>query len=386
MDLEKVYLLGPYPPQKGGIANHTRKLHQHLLRHIPVKVFAYRDPFPKCFFPGIHQGLIDNEEEDVSFNLSYKSPQSWNSTAQGIKDEDANAVLIIIWWSFFYSFHFKWLIYKLRKSRTRIVFLCHNTFDHNGSPLKKLISRQCLSQPAGYIFHSEGERKKISDYAGDSNSLVFPHPINTPKPPAENQSSTNRTSSFQILFFGIIRPYKGIDVLIEALKLIHSTRVHLTIAGEWWKGQDALKATCQELHSQGKLTLRDHYLSDDEVKKLMAATDVLILPYKSATNSGVLAQAFEYQKPAIVTDVGTLPEHISDGKNGYVVAPDNPNKLADAIMQAEKDWSERKSTSVQNSQIHDLYSWDRFAEATYEFIRKPKMLQPFLSHPRLIFD
>jgi glycosyltransferase involved in cell wall biosynthesis len=141
-----------------------------------------------------------------------------------------------------------------------------------------------------------------------------------------------REHALELLFFGFVRPYKGLDVLLEALAMLpRDLDVRLTVAGEFWHGAEEARAQISRLGIGNRVTIVDRYLPQEEVADYFARADAIVLPYRSATGSGVVAIAYHYEKPVIVTAVGGLPDVVEEGVTGFLVPPEDPRALADTI-------------------------------------------------------
>lgn len=364
----RITILGPFTPYRGGIAAHTTRLKQALEAHGPVQAEAYRNPFPKWLYPGEYPGDLKGHPDclpEVHYDLSYLWPGAWPRVAKRILRASPDAVLIP-WWTFFFAPHYFWLVRKLRRTDIPVIFLCHNFFDHEAAGWKKSLSLKALRQASGFVFHSAEEQALARNYFPHIPSLLSPHPLYDHLPAAK--SSHAKGERLELLFFGLVRPYKGLEDLIEAIESIGDRSIRLTVAGEWWAHQDSLKERCRKLEAEGRARLIDRYLSDAEAATAFQDCDAVILPYRSATNSGVLAHALQARKPVIVTKTGALPEMVTDGNSGLVVPPGSPRSLQDAIhllgkmIEAGHDF--QPAIERQCSEL----GWDVFAKRLVTFL------------------
>lgn len=368
----RITILGPFTPYRGGIAAHTTRLKQALEAHGPVQAEAYRNPFPKWLYPGEYPGDLKGHPDclpEVHYDLSYLWPGAWPQVAKRILRANPDAVLIP-WWTFFFAPHYFWLVRKLRRADIPVIFLCHNFFDHEVAGWKKWLSLKALRQASGFVFHSAEEQALAWNYFPRIPSLLSPHPLYDHLP--ATKSSPAKSGHLELLFFGMVRPYKGLEDLVQAIETIDDPSIRLTIAGEWWGHQDALKQRCRKLAAAGRIRLIDRYLSDAEAGEVFANCQAVVLPYRKATNSGVLAHALQAKKPVIVTRTGALTEMVEDGHSGFVVSPASPGELQDAI--------ERLGAMIRDG--HDFrptiehqcrtLGWDIFADRLIDLINKLK--------------
>ena len=369
MSIEKITIVGPFSPYRGGIATHTTRLFTELGTTVNVDAEAYRNPFPKWLYPGKHQGDLNMHPDcipNIHYDLSYHLPGAWGRVASRIIQNKTDAV-IIPWWTFFFAPHYGYLCKRLRRHKIPIIFLCHNLFDHESARWKKWLSLKALGQGTAFIFHSAEEQALARRHFPSKASLLFPHPIYDQF--FQRDVSSSDTSTIQLLCFGLVRPYKGLDTLITALET-YPIKAHLTVAGEWWNGQTDLYKRCKVLEQQGRLTLIDHYITDEVAEQLFAESHCVILPYKKATNSGVLAHAIHMGKPAIATQTGAFPQCINSEKTGLLVPPDDPAKLTKAIQQIQTMYAEGHDFTPAIESMASIMSWDAFADDISEFIPK----------------
>lgn len=368
MEKPRLAIVGPLKPYRGGIAEHTTRFYQSLKEDAFVHVEAYSEPFPRLLYPGQHTPKIGSNPNcisEINYDLTYNPFKSWSLALDRIVKFQPNAI-IVPWWTFFFAPHYFWMCSRLNRLGIPAIFLCHNLIDHEASVWKKWGCVKTLALAKGFIFHSACEERKANEYFPNTPTLLFPHPIYDH---INFDLKTKQTiEPLRLLFFGIVRKYKGLEDLISAIERIKSSRVHLTVAGEWWKGNDKLHKRCEDLSKAGMLTLIDRFVTDHETKTLFENTHALILPYRKATNSGVLALAIRARKPAIVTRTGALPVSVIDGKTGYIVPPGDQLALIEAIRKLS---NKIKIGYDFGSNIENLgkgMSWNRFAEKSLNFI------------------
>ncbi|HAQ58894.1 MAG TPA: hypothetical protein DCR32_07790 [Opitutae bacterium] len=367
MSPSKIAILGPLHPYRGGIAAHTTRLRKALQVKREVHTEAYRDPFPKWLYPGEHIGDLKEHPdtlEDVHYDLDYKLTGAWSTVTRRLIAERPDAVLIP-WWTFFFSPHIWLLSRKLKRKKIPLVLICHNLFDHDSSKWKNWLSLQAIKQASGFICHSPEIETELAERFPTTPRLFYPHPIYDQF--TQRDSSPADATTIQLLFFGLVRPYKGLDTLISALES-YPGKAHLTVAGEWWGEQSELLARCKSLEQQGRLTLLDHYIDDDAAGQLFADCHCVMLPYKKATNSGVLAHAIHMNKPAIASNTGAFPFCIKHGATGFLVPPDDVAELTNAIQQVQQMHCNAHDFAPAIESMAASMSWDTFADKVAEFI------------------
>jgi len=363
-------LVGPLHPYRGGIAAHTTRLRRELIElDVDVVTHAFCNPFPRILYPGEHVGNLAVHPErlhDVEYCLTYRWPRDWSTVYRALSADPVDAV-IIPWWTFFFSLHVGWLSRKLQARGVPTVFLCHNLFDHEAAFYKKAATRWALREAAGFIFHSPDEAEKARQCFGEQHSLLFPHPLydhfQLEKFPKDHDPSITR-----LLFFGLVRAYKGLEDLIDAFEQMHLEDLELTVAGEWWGRQEKLKNRCRGLASEGRLRLIDRFLTNQEAAAEFHRCDLVVLPYRRATNSGVLAHAIHECKPVVATRTGGLPLSVIDGKTGFLAEPENPASLAQAMEDAVERIRSGHDFNPAIKELASTMSWKEFSEKIVAFI------------------
>ncbi len=356
----KIAIVGPFTPYPGGIANHSTRLAEALESQHDVHREAFSQPFPKWLYPGRHPGNLRNSPHllpHTNYDLTYIFPGAWPKVLRRLVRANPDAV-IIPWWTFFFALHYRWLTARLSRCGIRTVFMCHNLFDHESTHWKNVFCRFALKHADSLVFHSAEEASLAKEFLPAIPTLVRPHPVYDHLPPYEALPPKGKT---HLLFFGFVRPYKGLDDLILAIERIGNPDLHLTIAGDWWKGQDELHARCQKLAQEGLVTLLDHYVEDKQAAELFARCHAVVLPYRRATNSGVLAHAIQAGKPVIASNSGGIPLAVIDGKTGYLFPPSNVEELVEAIGKLCADIESHRDFVPDILSIAEGMSWNGFA-------------------------
>ena len=333
-------LIGPTYPYRGGIAHYTTLLAQHLQKAHEVLLLSFSRQYPTWLFPG--RSDKDPSERPLQTEAEYLldplNPLTWRHTLQQIQQWQADAV-VIPWWHPYFApvwFGLGRGIQQL-KPRPKLLFICHNVQPHEQGSLSRLllpsVLKSVLGRGDGFIVHSQADRTILHSYLPRARVIVSPHPtyaaIGDQKDlPFPLQLPIDRPL---LLFCGLVRSYKGLDVLLEAMALLKRP-YHLLIAGEFW--QNGLANAQKQINRLGLtdcVTILDDYLPDELLAACIDQANVVVLPYRSATQSGIVQIAFGRHKPVITTNVGGLAEAVTDGSMGLVVPPEDPSALARAI-------------------------------------------------------
>lgn len=359
-------LIGPTYPYRGGIAHYTTLLAQHLRQEHEVLLISFSRQYPRWLFPG-------RDDRDPSQNplttpaeylLDSLNPWSWRQTLQRIQTWQAD-VVVIPWWVPFWAPVWAYLGWGIKRlpGPPRLLFICHNVLPHEESRLDKLALRLALSSGDGFIVHSQADGQRLRGIWPEARVQVTPLPTyeGLGQSAAASPTLSLPTDRPILLFFGFVRPYKGLDVLLEALPLVLAQRpVHLVIVGEFWQGAERYEEQIERLGLRPHITLMDRYVPDEELIAYVQRANVAILPYRSATQSAVVQVALGHGCPVITTNVGGLAEAVEDGVTGLVVPPENPTALAAAINHylTQNQESLFRANLQQNiQQTNNRFSW-----------------------------
>jgi glycosyltransferase involved in cell wall biosynthesis len=331
----KIAIVGPTFPYKGGGAHHTTELaHRLAAAGHEVTLESWRAQYPSFLYPG--QQTI-SAPEGTPFpgtvrRLSWRRPDGWLRAGRRLRSYDLVVLAVL---SPVQVPAYLGILTGLRR-RAKVVALCHNVLPHERKPYDEPLMRALLRRVDGVLVHSDGQAELARTLTG--------RPVRVAEMPAHLPTGKDHDSAGgmagspgaapgarnRLLFFGIVRPYKGLDVLLRALAA-GPADVGLTVAGEFWGGLDETQKLLAELGLTDRVELRPGYVPADEVPRLFAAADALVLPYRSATASQNVWMAFEEGVPVIATRVGGFAEQIRDGVDGLVCEPDDAGSLADAL-------------------------------------------------------
>lgn len=318
----RIAIVGPTYPYKGGGAQHTTELAHRLaaLGH-DVVIESWRAQYPSFLYPG--QQTIDAPEGTpyprTVRRLDWRRPDGWVAAGRRLRSADLVVLAVL---SPVQVPAYLGILYGIgRKART--VALCHNVLPHERKPYDEPLMKALLKRVDGVLAHSEPQ-------AALARGLTS-RPVGVAGLPPHLPSTSGDTPAGvvhrRLLFFGIVRPYKGLDLLLRALP----EGVALTVAGEFWGGLDETEALIGELGLGDRVELRPGYVAAEDVPELFAAADALVLPYRHATASQNVWLAHEHGVPVIATRVGALADHVTDGVDGLLVEPGDAGALRAAI-------------------------------------------------------
>ena len=325
-----VGLIGQVLPFRGGVAQHTTMLHRELSRRCSLVTISFRCQYPKWLYPGQSDrepGREKDREPGVLYELDPLNPLTWRRASDRLFEQGARMV-VIAWWTVFWAPCFSFIADRLERRGVRVVFLCHNCFDHESSFWKSWLARRVLARRRAFIAQSSEDAGTLTRLSPSADVSVYPHPVFGQFPAPRNRLP--RRARLELLFFGLVRAYKGLDVLAEAMRLLNGEDVFLTVAGEWWSKDAELRRAIRETKT---IELIDRYVPEPEAADLFSRADVVVLPYRTASASGVVSLAYHYGKPVIASRVGGLPDVVADGSSGRLVPPGDARALAEAIRE-----------------------------------------------------
>lgn len=369
----RIVVVGPSYPFRGGIAHYTTLLCASLRSAHETWLVSLSRQYPSFLFPGRTQ----KDESDAKLIvqgaeplIDSMGPITWFRTARRIRNY-APDVVIIQWWHPFFAPAFGTLAGLCRKF-SKVLFLCHNVLPHERGGPVKLLTRFALSKGDMFIVHSEEDKANLEALVPNARVRKARHPTyeifsrQTVARDAARAELGLRPDEKVILFFGLVREYKGLKYLIEAMpSVLPSMDATLLIAGEFYDDREKYVRLIKDLKIDERVRLRDGYIPNEKVATYFSASDLVVLPYVSATQSGIAQIAYGFERAVVTTNVGGLPETVKDGKTGYVVPPKDPEALALAIVRFFKE-EKGEEFALNIEAFREEFSWDRMVEAVEE--------------------
>lgn len=337
----KITLIGPTYPYRGGIAHYTTLLANHLRERHATTLISFRRQYPGFLFPGRTDKDPSREPLTVpcEYLLDPLNPVTWFQTFRRLKELSPD-VVVLQWWVSFWSPSFATLGWLIQRSlQTKTVFICHNIIPHEANFLDRSLAVLALSQSEDFIVHSEQDGQRLLEMlpGGRIHQVMFPSYYGVGSVTQDSNEPKTQLGLAEnipvLLFFGFVRKYKGLSILLQALpQILSRMKVHLMIVGEFWEDQGYYNQLVQEWALRPYLTIINEYVPNEAIGQYFAAADVVVLPYIDASQSAIVQLAFGLGKPVIVTDVGGLGELVEHRVTGLVVKPMSPSALAEAII------------------------------------------------------
>jgi len=374
---KRVCLVGPAYPYRGGIAHFTSTLAKEFGRECDVLVINFKRLYPSFLFPGKTQYDESAEPLDIESMriIDSLNPISFWRAARAIKAFLPDLV-VFQWWQPFFAVAFATMLLFLGAAiRRRVVFLCHNVLPHESSFIDKALIRVGFGQVARFLVQSQEDKRNLQSLKNGAVVQVNPHPIyDTFKLDRWTRESSRQDLAIDgrvVLFFGLIRPYKGLHVLLRAFaKSLDQIDATLLVVGEFYEDKDPYLSEVRSLGIEANVRIVDEYVPNEAVEKYFLAADVVVLPYLSATQSGIAQIAFAFDKPIVVTDVGGLPDVVEDGVTGFVVPVNDPKALCGAITRIFDEDPSELAAAVARAKAR--FSWERCCEVLWEIAATPR--------------
>lgn len=323
----RIGIIGPAHPYKGGIAQHTTELaHRLTAAGHTVDLISWRSQYP-FFYPG--QQFVAEDQPELPLHastrrvLSWKNPAGWARWGHTLRRYDR---LIFVWWvPTIQGPVYAAMLQALGRRRPHVTLLCHNVLPHEPRLGDRRLARAILRRCDQIITHTPAQATVAASLTTRPVCTV-PLPLALPTLPLAPSRQLRR----ELLFFGFVRPYKGLDVLLQALATVPD--VHLTIAGEFWGGSQSCRQLISTLGLQHRVTIIDKYLPVQELAERIAASDAVVLPYRHGTASWNVMLAHAYKVPVIATTAGSLGLQVRHDVDGLLCQPDNVDSLAKALQ------------------------------------------------------
>ena len=338
----KVVIIGPAYPLRGGLATYNERL-ARAFREAgdEVRIVTFSLQYPNFLFPGQTQFSTEAgpADLDIEVRLNSVNPFSWLAVGRKLRRERPDLVVFRFWLPFMGPALGTVARLASRNGHTRVVAITDNVIPHEKRPGDGPLTRYFLSACDGFVTMSRSVLEDLRGLGfGHKPALYRPHPLydnfGPMKPKAEALAalSLSDTAGY-VLFFGFIRAYKGLDILLEAWAdaRVAALPIKLIIAGEFYEDAAPYEELIRRYQLESRIVRATDFIPNEKVVDYFCAADLILQPYKNATQSGVSQIAYHFERPMLVTNVGGLAELIPDGVVGYVVPP-TPAAIADAVV------------------------------------------------------
>lgn len=370
----KIAFLSPFYPFRGGIAQFSDSLYLELAKNNMVKAFTFTRQYPKLLFPGKTQFV---SESDMNRNVHAQkvldsiNPFSYYKTAKEIAAFKPDVVLISYWMPFFAPALGK-IAGLLRKKGIKVIAVLHNVIAHEKRAGDEALTKYFFNRCDGFVILNKASEKDLLGLKPDAKYIIHPHPLydhyGNKMSVIEARAKLNIPPDKKvILFFGFIRDYKGLDLLIESMKDLNNDYL-LLIAGEVYGDFKKYEEQINRLKQNDKINLQVRYIPETEIPLFFSASDVCVLPYRSATQSGIVGIAYHFDLPVIVTNTGGLAEMVEENKTGLIVNEINAQSFTTVLKKYfEEPLKEKFIPYIQ--EYKSKHSWRAFAQSVLSLIQ-----------------
>ena len=374
--MTRIAIVGPSYPFRGGIAQHTTLLARALAARDEVALYSFRRQYPRWLFPG--RTDHDDSEQALRFPgarplLSFDDPLGWVRVGTEIRRRRFD-VMILPWWVAFWAPLDLLLLPAVRRQGgPKAVLVCHNVLAHESARVKAWLSRVVLRRADAFVVHASSEEQNLRRIVGERPVLRAFLPSSFPAEIAEGSRLPEELqppgpNETVILFFGFVRPYKGLETLLRAMpRVLESRPVTLWVVGEFWGGRDRHDRIVEELGLGPHVRIVDRYVGNEEVAACFRSASAVVQPYRSATGSGIAPVAFDLGVPVVATQVGSLADIIRDGETGRLAPPGDENALARAILETLDEETNARFRAAIRAEAGSR-SWERLAEQVGTFL------------------
>ena len=359
----RIAILSSFYPLRGGIAQFNACIFEQLGRDNEVRAFNFTRQYPSLLFPGKTQYVTPDDEAvsvDSTAVLDTVNPFSWARTAKEIRRWKPDLLVMRYWMSWFAPS----LGYVARHVGCKTVAILDNVTPHEPHFFDKPLSRRFLRSCDGFVTMTSVVTQDLLELVPDAKYITLPHPLYSHFGEAIDRDTAIRDLGLDparktLLFFGLIREYKGLDILLEAFRGLGDD-YQLIIAGEPYGNDGKYAALIESLPGKDRIKYFPKYIKDSEVKRYFSAADVSVLPYRSATQSGISSVSYHFEVPLIVTDVGGLKETIGDRGTGLVAPEATPEAIKKEILRYFSDSAIAASCREAIRKEKERLSWNKF--------------------------
>lgn len=373
MPPKKIIIIGPaYPLRGGGIATFNERLAKEFIDEgFDTTIYTFSYQYPSFLFPGKSQYSSEPPPENIPIKIKINSINPFNWIAVGNELKRIKPDFIVVrYWLPFMGPCLGTILRRVKKNNyTKVICIADNILPHEKRPGDRIFTKYFVRPVDGFVTMSEKVLDDLKKFAKNTPARFVPHPLydnfgtRISKEEARKKLKINEEDNV-ILFFGFIRKYKGLDILLDAFKILKASdkiqNLKLLIAGEFYDDEKNYETFLNDPAIKGGLILHTHFISNSEVKYYLGAADCVVQPYRNATQSGVTPLAYHFEIPMIVTNVGGLPSLVPDKKVGLIAEP-NAESIAEKIVEYFELGEEFFLANLREEK--KKYSWKNMVEA-----------------------
>lgn len=370
-----ISFLSVFPPYRGGIAKFSDSLYRQLERQTDILPYNFKKLYPSLLFPGSSQTVDESSQMYAEEIFHPYQPFNWKKAADRLMDDNPDYLLYSYWHPFFAPGLRKVLTRcKKKKPALHTAGIAHNIMPHEYFPFKKYLTEKLFDATDITIVLSEQTESDFANLDTSSECQKLFHPIYKLNKPEKSARELRNNYGFKeddhiVLFLGLVRDYKGVDLLIEAFNSIHRDRKNFKpfIVGEFYTNKANLLGQIDD-QFRDLYTIKDEFVSEKTMAEILSLSDLLVLPYKKASQSGVLANAIYFNLPTLVSDQPGLSEHLIHRHNGMIFRPGDAQDLRNKILTYFDEDLQKKLSNNLEPLKKDL-SWEKFSGELLQTIK-----------------
>ena len=376
----KVIILGSAHPLRGGLASYNERLAREFVRQgHSVQIYTFSLQYPSFLFPGTSQYSDQPAPDDLYIHVKVNSinPLNWLKVGKEIAKLNADLMIVKFWLPFMGPCLGTISRIVRKNKKTKVIAIIDNIIPHEKRIGDFQLAQYFANSVDGFIAMSDSVLVDLQKFDTQKPKVFSPHPLFDNFGEAIKKTEAYEKLGLEInteyiLFFGFIRDYKGLDLLLRVMAddRVRNLNIRLIVAGEFYKDPKPYWDLITELNIADKLIMRTNFIPDDEVRNYFCAADIVVQPYKHATQSGVTQICYHFDRPMLVTNVGGLPEIVPNGKVGYVVEPE-PKAIADALVDFytnHREFKMRDNIKLEKKK----YAWSEMLNRIFEMYQQIK--------------
>ena len=383
----KIIIAGTAFPMRGGIAQYNSLMYKYFSEADDVMVYSFKRQYPEFLFPGktqFEQGepAVKIPDEKNVICIDSINPLNWLSAGKKIAAENPDLLIFKYWIPYFGPCFavISYIVKKFSKKYTKVLYICDNVIPHEKRIGDKFFTKLAFSQGDYFVVMSKTVEEDLKLFNKGKPYKLIPHPVynifgdKVEKSEAKDfilkEYGINLQNEKVILFFGYIRKYKGLNYLIDAMpEILKKVKLKLLVVGEYYGDEEKYREQIRSLGLEDDIKVVSDFVPDLNVKYFFSASDVVVLPYSDATQSGIIQIAYHYDKPVIATDVGGLAEVVRNNETGLIIEPKSPSAIAKAVIDFYEKGLEEKFT-INAKEEKKKYTWEKFVDSVKELIKK----------------
>jgi len=383
----KIIIAGTAFPMRGGIAQYNSLMYKYFSEADDVMVYSFKRQYPEFLFPGktqFEQGepAVKIPDEKNVICIDSINPLNWLSAGKKIAAENPDLLIFKYWIPYFGPCFavISYIVKKFSKKYTKVLYICDNVIPHEKRIGDKFFTKLAFSQGDYFVVMSKTVEEDLKLFSKGKPYKLIPHPVynifgdKVEKSEAKDfilkEYGINLQNEKVILFFGYIRKYKGLNYLIDAMpEILKKVKLKLLVVGEYYGDEEKYREQIRSLGLEDDIKVVSDFVPDLNVKYFFSASDVVVLPYSDATQSGIIQIAYHYDKPVIATDVGGLAEVVRNNETGLIIEPKSPSAIAKAVIDFYEKGLEEKFT-INAKEEKKKYTWEKFVDSVKELIKK----------------